>query len=128
MEDIKDLEKILNQYEEEVKNIDKNIEDLKNSKSEYLRSIGDINRQINAIIADEWRKNAAEGKYRFIYYSDIPQDILSEWAAIEKKISDGCTGDWYDGCRGCSQRCGHRAKNEFMKMYKIKEIKYGNKS
>ena len=45
---------------------------------------------------------------------------------MEKKISGGCTGDWYDGCRGCEKRCSQRAKEQFMRKYNIKEIKYGD--
>lgn len=127
MEDLKHLEEVLHQYEEDLNKIETNIDELCKIKSEYLKSINITKGAINEIIADEWRKNAAEGKFRFIYYSDIPKNILTEWYKLEEKFKQGCTGDPYDGCRGCKERCQKRAKDEFMKMYKIKEIKYGCK-
>lgn len=127
MKELKHLEEVLYQYEEELTKINKTIDELSNTKIEYLKNIGITKNAINEIIADEWRKNAVEGKFNSIYYSDIPENILKEWYKLEEKIKQGCKGDPYDGCRGCSQKCSNKAQNEFMEMYNIKEIKYGRK-
>ena len=126
-EKIKALKEEIKKYEVEIKSYDKKIKQLEKEQDAVEDKKWKAEGKIQEIIANEWCKDADAGKFKIVcYYSDIPEIIKSEWAKIERGINNGCTGDWYDGCRGCEKHCSSRAQEAFMKMYNIGQITYGS--
>lgn len=127
-EKIKSLKEVIKKYDIEIKSYDKKIKQLEKEQDVIEDKKWKAEGKIQEIIANEWRKDAEAGKFETVcYYSDIPEIIRGEWAKIERGITDGCTGDWYDGCRGCEKHCSAKASEAFMKMYNIGKISYGSK-
>ena len=126
-EKIKALKEEIKKYEVEIKSYDKKLKQLEKEQDAIESKKINLEDQIEQIIADEWRKDAAAGKFKIVcYYSDIPVLIKREWQKIEDGITGGCTGDWYDGCRGCEKHCSAKASEAFMKMYNIGKITWGS--
>ena len=92
--------------------------------AELNRAIGERERKIRGVEADRFREECEAGKHRVVNYSDIPEDLLWERTMMEKEISGGCTGDWNDGCRGCTHGCARKADSRFKEKYNIDEITY----
>lgn len=120
---INELKSLIKSDEESVKYFNKEIAKLEKTRNDYTQNIYKMQTMIEEILAEEWRKQAAKGKFKVsCTYKNIPKIILNEWGKIERGISGGCTGDWYDGCRGCDKKCSWQAKEAFMKMYNIGKI------
>jgi hypothetical protein len=122
-EKINELKSLIKSDNESIKYFDKEIEKLEKTRSVYIEDVRKQENKIEEILAEEWRKQAAKGKFKVsCKYKEIPKIILNEWGAIERGITGGCTGDWYDGCRGCDKKCSWRAEEAFMKKYNIGKI------
>ena len=124
----------IEKYKEQIEKYVQKIAELEKKRTAIVDKIRELNRKkykaesgIEKILADKFRKEAKRGEHKIVYYNEIPRDIRREWQQIEDKITGGCTGDWYDGCRGCSNGCGRKAKEEFKKKYNIEEIRYGRR-
>lgn len=122
---LEELQKQYDDYTAKIDELELNIKKLKETKDSLWDKRYDIEREMENLRDEQWRTEAAEGKHKIVWYSLIPHNIHYEWQQMEKKISDGCTGDWYDGCRGCEKHCSLRAREQFMRKYNIKEIRYG---
>lgn len=122
-EKINELKSLIKSDEETVKHFNKEIEKLEKTRKIYTENIYKMQNKIEELLAEEWREQAAKGKFKVsCKYKDIPKIILNEWSKIERRITGGCTGDWYDGCRGCDNKCSWRAEQEFMQKYNIGKI------
>lgn len=127
MEGIKQIEEYKHHIEllkEEQKKIDKERENLQLRWCEINQEIYAFEKKIYTIEIDRFREECAKGLHKIVKYSDIPKALWWERTKIFEKISGGCKGDWYDGCRGCDEHCERRATEEFMKKYNIEKIEY----
>lgn len=123
-EQIKEYEHHIELLKEEQKKIDKERENLQLRWCEVNCKIGKCEAAINKIKADAFKLECEEGKHKHVKWKDIPENLKWELQKIEREISGGCNGDWYDGCRGCVHNCGSRAKEKFMQKYNIEKIVY----
>lgn len=121
----------IDEYRKEIEALEKRLGEIDEERKKLLDKWTETNgkkheleRKIDHIEAENFRKECSEGKHKVVKWKDIPADLRWELDEIEKKISGGCTGDWYDGCRGCEKRCHGRARDEFMKKYGIDKITY----
>ena len=122
-EKINELKSFIKKDKETIKYLDTRIKEIEKTRSVYVEDVHKQENKIEEILAEEWRNKAAKGKFKVsCKYRDIPKVILNEWSKIERGITGGCTGDWYDGCRGCDKKCSRRAEEAFMKMYNIGKI------
>lgn len=127
MEDIKQIEEYKLKIEAlkvEQENVDEEKKRLQDRWYELNREINTLENKISQIEDDKFRKECAKGLHKIVKYSDIPKGLWWEKTKIFEKISGGCKGDWYDGCRGCDEHCERRATEEFMKKYNIEKIVY----
>lgn len=127
MEDIKQIEEYKQKIEalkKEQKKIDNERENLQRRWCEVNQEIYAFEKKINTIEADRFREECKKGLHKELKFNELPHDLRWELKQIEKEISDGCTGDWEVGCRGCVHNCGSRAKEKFMQKYNIEKIVY----
>ena len=106
---IAQLETIINDYNKEQKALEKKIEKSRKKIEEHNKKIWEIEdlkspyfKELYDLKIGEWTERGKQGLNKSIKYSDIPPCIKSIKTEIFQKISGGCTGDWYDGCRGCT--------------------------
>ena len=121
-EKIKEYEHQIELLKTEHENISKEQERLRNEWCEVNCKIGKCEAEINKIKADAFKLECEEGKHKHVKWKDIPENLKWELQKIEREISGGCNGDWYDGCRGCTHRCHAKAEEKFMKKYNIEKI------
>lgn len=125
-EKINELKSFIKKDKETIKYLDTRIKEIEKTRSVYVEDVHKQENKIEEILAEEWREQAAKGKFKVsCKYKDIPKVILNEWSKIERGITGGCTGDWYDGCRGCDNKCSWKAEQAFMQKYNIGKIVLG---
>lgn len=122
---IKALKLEIKTYQKEGKDICVKRDKLEKELREWQKKESEAQHQIDEIEAEEFRHEARLGKHKIVKTSELPELIYREWGKIRQKIHDGCYGDEYDGCRGCQHNCDLEAKEAFMKIYGIEQIKYG---
>lgn len=125
---VKELTKIYNTYQKKLKrNEQKKVKlihkveaEREAIRNEYKDIIGDLQPTLKEL----WILQAPTGIHSTVYYEDIPDCVKWDYHEIENKITCGCSGDWYDGCRGCNRDCHRKADEEWKKKYGFVNVKY----
>ena len=123
-EKIEEYKHQIDLLKKEQENIDSEQKRLRSKWCELNQEIYKLEKNISTIEIDTFREECERGLHKVVKYSDIPKGLWWEKTKIFERISGGCKGDWYDGCRGCDEHCERRATEEFMKKYNIEEIIY----
>lgn len=88
----------------------------------------EINNKLKKLVIEHWIEQGKECKNKSIHANDIPEMIQSVlYDDILRKIRNGCSGDWYDGCRGCEKNCQLKAEEQWKKMFGFETILYGKR-
>ena len=112
----------ISRFEKQIDSVNTEIGNLEEKRREYRRKISDIQKELRRRDADRWKEKMSQSKHNVVKYSEMPDDIKSDWNQIRETIKDGCYGDPYDGCRGCEKNCEMKARELFMKKYNIIKI------
>lgn len=121
---IKEYKQQVELLKEKQKKIDDERENLQRKWCEVNQKIYGLQKKINTFEADRFKEECKKGLHKELKYNELPHDISWELKQIEEEISDGCTGDWEVGCRGCVHDCGRVAKEKFMEKYNIEKLSY----
>lgn len=121
---IEEYKRQIDLLKKEQENIDFEQKRLREKWGELNQEIYKLEKNINTIEADRFREECKKGLHKELKFNELPHDLSWELSQIKKEISDGCTGDWEVGCRGCDHDCGRKAKEKFMEKYNIKKLSY----
>ena len=112
----------ISRFEKQIDSVNGEIGNLEEKRREYRSKISDIQKELRRRDADRWKEKMSQSKHNIVKYSEMPEDIKSDWYHIRETVKDGCHGDPYDGCRGCEKNCELKARELFMKKYNIIKI------
>ena len=86
-----------------------------------------ICKELDDMTVDYYIERGKQGLNKTVYSKEVPSSVNAVYNKIYDLTRNGCTGDWYDGCRGCSNNCAAEAKQEWKKMFGIETILYGER-
>ena len=86
-----------------------------------------ICKELDDMTVDYWIERGKQGLNKTVYSKEVPSSVNAVYNKIYDLTRNGCTGDWYDGCRDCSNNCAAEAKQEWKKMFGIETILYGER-
>lgn len=128
MEDrIKELEKEITILVKKIEKSNNKFAKAREKHDEEIRNIQielqPLNKEYNNLIVEHWIEKGKQGLNKGLYNSrldkwdELPDAIRGEYYRVRDKITHGCSGDWYDGCRGCTHNCEAEAEKKFKEMF-----------
>lgn len=115
----KKIEQLKKKIEKTRESKKKSIEKYDNKIKELADELRPLYTEYNQRLIEHWKERGEQGLNKDIDYSDIPEVIKGVRRIIFDKISGGCTGDWYDGCRGCERDCEGKTDKEWLEMFNM---------
>lgn len=79
-----------------------------------------ICKELDDMTVDYWIERGKQCLNKTVYSKEVPPAVDAVYNKIYDLTRNGCTGDWYDGCRGCSNNCAAEAKQEWKKCLELK--------
>lgn len=125
---MEDREKRIKELEAQISDFNKKIEITRNrfekSKQRYNRIIEKltddffpINDEYNKLIVEHWIERGKRGLNKGLNVEQIPVQVKKIFYDITDNVKGGCSGDWYDGCRGCDRNCELEAEKKYKEMF-----------
>ena len=120
---VKELDKTIKKYRTKIDNKHKKLNEY---KEKINNDIKDIQKELSPYIIEFdkttielWKERGQQGLNHNIKYSDIPVCVRSVFFKIKDEYTQGCTGDWHDGCRDCDCNCNGKAETEWRNLFNI---------
>lgn len=124
-ERIKELEKALKHYQKQIEDNDKKLERAKKNHDNKHRLIREtmrvLEKEYDTLVVDMWIERGKQGLNHGLNTwkneDKIPKEVKYQFAKLLMEEENGCHGDPYDGCRGCSRNCHATALEKYNKMF-----------